>query len=180
MFTYNQNVVLTKTRNNLKRPEMTWNDLQRARNDLERPTMTYNVQETTWSKTSKTQPSMTWSYLQRTKRCETTNNKQLFRLFYNMGQKVLFSNTFSTQHLVAVIRALLYGESWWKQSVKHLLSCVKRQLSCVFLRDIRFIFFCLGFMSAGKGRGYYFSSSLPLPSASQIVRSSAFAFIRDV
>ena len=31
-----------------------------------------------------------------------------------------------------------------------------------FLRDIRFIFFCLGFVSAGKERGYFFRSSLPL------------------
>ena len=71
--------VLTKTRNNLKRPtttyneqettwndlqrhneqETTWNDLQRARNDLKRPETTsmgkkqpettYNEQETTWN-----------------------------------------------------------------------------------------------------------------------------------
>ena len=62
--------VLTKTRNDLKRPttskeqsktskkrpETKWNDLQRARNDLKRPTTskkrpetTYNKQETTWN-----------------------------------------------------------------------------------------------------------------------------------
>ena len=85
---------------NKKRP---WNDLQRARNDPKRPT------------TSKTQPTITQTYLQWAKiRCETTNNNQIFRLFYNMEQSVLFSNTFSTQQLVAIIRALLHGESWWK------------------------------------------------------------------
>ena len=133
-----------------KRPETTYNDLQRATNDLQRPgtskkrpETTYNEQETAWNNlqrtettnndlqqarndlkrptTSKTQSTMTWTYLQRAKeRRETTNNKHIFRLFYNMGQTVLFSNTFSTQHLVAVIRVLLHGESWWKQSVKHL------------------------------------------------------------
>ena len=91
-----------------KRPETTWNDLQRARNNLKHPT------------TSKTQPIMTWTYLQQAKkRHETIGNKQIFRLFYNMGQRVLFSNTFSTQHLVAIIWALL--------SFKHLCS-----IMCIF------------------------------------------------
>ena len=49
-------LVLTKTRNDLKQPEttyneqeMTWNDLQQARNDLKRHETTYNEQETTWN-----------------------------------------------------------------------------------------------------------------------------------
>ena len=117
--------------------ETTWNDLPGARNDLER------------LKTSKEQPTMTWSYLQRTKkRHETTNNKQIFRLFYIKGQTVLFSNTFSTEHLVAVIGALLHGESWWKQIVKHLLSCVKHQLSCVFFTGYKIDFFLSGFRTS--------------------------------
>ena len=99
----------------LKRPTMNkkWpgNDLQRARNDLKQPT------------TSKTQPIMTWTYLQRAKkRRETTSNKQSFKLSYNMGQTVLFFNTFSTQHLVRIIWTLLGGESWSQQSFKHLCS----------------------------------------------------------
>ena len=139
---FNSNkLVLTKKRNDLKQPTTTyneretiWNDLQRARNDLKRPT------------TNKTQPTMTWTYLQRAKkRRKTTNNKQIFRLFYNMGQTVLFSNTFSTQHLVAVIRALLHGESWWKQSIKHPLWCIKRQLLCVFFTGCKIYFFLSGF-----------------------------------
>ena len=64
--------------------EMTWNDLQQARNDLK------------WPKMSNTQPTMTWTYLQQAKkRCKTTNNKQIFRLFYSMGQTVLSSYIFS-------------------------------------------------------------------------------------
>ena len=133
--------VLTKTRNDLKRFVTSSNEIQRARKDLKRPTTIYNEQETTWNAlkrvrnnlkrptASKTQPAMTWTYLQQAKkRHETTNSKQIFRLFYNKGQTVLFSNTFTTQHLVAVIQALLHWESWWKQSVKHLLSSVKHQL----------------------------------------------------
>ena len=115
--------VLTKTRNDPKRPttskkqpETTYNDLKIpatntkrpgnnlpwARNDLKRPT------------TSKTPPTTTRTYLQRAKqRRETTDNKQILRLFHNMGQTALFSNTFFTQHLVAIIWVLLHGESWW-------------------------------------------------------------------
>ena len=153
-------MVLTKTRNDLKRPtttyneqETTWNDLQHARydlkqpamskkqpertyneqemtwNDLQQPEKTYSEQETTWlwpitgkkqpemkrPTTSKTQPTTTRTYLQRAKkRHETTNNSQISRLFYDMGQSVLFSIMFSTQHLVAIIQALLHRESWWK------------------------------------------------------------------
>ena len=113
---------------------MTWNDLQQARTDLKRP------------KTSKAQPTMTWTYLQRAKKWRETNNKKhIFRLFHNMGQKVLFSNTFSTQHLVAVIQVLLHGESWWKKRVKHLLLCVKCQLSSVFFTVYMIYFFLSGF-----------------------------------
>ena len=134
-------LVLTKMSNDLKQPETTyneqettWNNLQRTRNNLKRPTTTYNKQKMTSNNLkqpgnslrrvrndlkqptmSKTQPTMTWPYLQwAKKRCETINNKQIFRLFYNMGQYVLFCNTFSTQNLVAIIRALLHRESWWK------------------------------------------------------------------
>ena len=125
-------LVLTKTRINLKWPETTyneqektWNDLQWARNDLKQPTM------------SKTQPTMTWTYLQwAKKRHKMINKKQIFRLFYNMGQTFIFSNMFSTQHLVALIWGLLHRESQWKQSIKHPLSCIKRQLSCVFFYRI--------------------------------------------
>ena len=73
---------------NKKQPE---NDLQQARNDLKQPT-------------SITQPTTTWTNLQRAKKwCKLTTNKQILRLFYNMGQSVLFSNSFSSQHLVAII-----------------------------------------------------------------------------
>ena len=155
------------TRSPLSVPTKTRNDLKRPITNKKRPTV------------SKTPLAMTWPYLQGVKkRRETTNNKQIFRLFYNIGQYVLFSNMFSTQHLVAIIRALLHGESWWKQSLKCHASSVNYHE--YFLRDIRFIFFFLGFVSAEKGKGYYFSSSLPLASALQIVRPSAFAFFREV
>ena len=114
---------LQQARNNLKwlttskkRPEMTyneqettWNDLQQARNDLKWPVMSKKQPETTWNNIkqarndlkrptmSKTQPTMTQNSLERAKqRRKTTNNNQILRLFYNMGQSVLFSTTFST------------------------------------------------------------------------------------
>ena len=61
-------------------------------------------------------------------------------------------------------------------------SITMRQASiimCIFY-GIKFIFFCLGFVSAGKKRSYYVSSSLPLPTTVQIVRSSVFPFIGEV
>ena len=129
---------LKRARNDLKGPttskkwpeatyneqETTWNDLQRARKDLKwpaaskkRPETTYNEQETTWNDPQRViynlkRPKRT--YNEQKKRSETTNNKQILRLFYNMGQSVLFSNMFSTQHLIEIARALLHGESWWK------------------------------------------------------------------
>ena len=118
---------------------------------------------------SKAQPTMTGTYLQwAKKRSETTTSKQIFRLFYNMRQMVLFSNTFFTQHLVAVIRVLLHRESWWKQSIKHLLSCIKRQLSCVFFKGYKIYFISVWILcQQGKGEAIFFSSSLPLPPASE-------------
>ena len=122
--------------------ETTWNDLQRARNNLKWPTTTYNGQEMTWNDLqrarnnlnwptmSKKQHGMTYKDLKRPstnkkrpgndlqwtrnekKRCKMTGNKQIFWLFYNMGQTVLTSDTFSIQHLVAIIWALLHRESW--------------------------------------------------------------------
>ena len=69
----------------------TGNDLQRARNDLKRPEPTYNEQN---------------------KRTEATSNEQILKLFYNMGKSVPFFDTFSAEHLIAIIQALLHGESW--------------------------------------------------------------------
>ena len=102
---------------------MTWNNLQRTRNDLKRPETTYNKQEMTWNDLQQVRNDMkwttrTWKDLQQTrnnlkqlttrktqsidlnlattsqKRCKTTGNKQIFRLFYKMGKAVLFSNIF--------------------------------------------------------------------------------------
>ena len=111
-----------------KQPETTYNEQETTWNDLQQPEKTYS-KEMTWKwpttgkkqpemkqpTTSKTQPTATQTYLQRgKKRHETTNNNQILRLFYNMGKLVLFSITLSTQHLVAIIQALLHREPWWK------------------------------------------------------------------
>ena len=135
--------------NDLKQPtrtyneqKTTWNDLQRTRNDLKKPTTTYNEQETTWNDPQQVRDNLQWpepTYNKKKRRRETTNNKQILRLFYDMGQTVLFSNTFSTQHLVAIIRALLHGESCWKQRVKHLYI-----IMCIFT-GYKIYFFLSGF-----------------------------------
>ena len=80
--------VLTKMRNDLKRPETTYNKLQRARNNLKQPTTTYNEQETTWNDlqrarndlkrpiTSKKQPETTDSEQETTWKRPTTSMNQ--------------------------------------------------------------------------------------------------------
>ena len=131
---------LTRPETTCNEQELTWNDLQRARNDLQRARNDLEITHNNLKRpiankkrpgnnldlqparnnlkrptTSKTQPTTTGTYLQRAKkRRKTTINKQILRLFYNMAQSVLFSNSFSVQHLIAIIRALLHGESWWK------------------------------------------------------------------
>ena len=100
--------------------ETTWNELQRpetiTKMNKKQPKMTYSEQETTWNN-----PQRIRHYLQgpeptnkQKKIYETTTNNPNLRLFYNVGQSVLFSNMFSTQLLIAIIWALLHRESWWK------------------------------------------------------------------
>ena len=64
-------ILFTKTSNSLKwpatskkRPEMTWNDLQRRRNDLQQPETIYKEQDTTWMIYN--EQEMTYNDLQRT------------------------------------------------------------------------------------------------------------------
>ena len=134
--------ILTKARNDLKRPETTyktymeqettWNELKRPTTSKKRPEIsrrTYNEQEATWNDPQRVRHNLQWpkpTYNEQQKRRETTNSKQIFRLFYNIGQTVLFS----TQHLVAIIRALVHGESI---------------LSCVFFTGYKIYFFLSGF-----------------------------------
>ena len=125
------------TWNELKRPETTykehrstWNDLQRARNDLK------------WPTTSKAQPTMTWTYLQRAKkRCETTSNNRFSDYFSIWGKRFSSLTRFPPN-----IRFQSFEHCFKeKQSVKHLLSSVKSQLSCVFFNGYKSYFFLLGF-----------------------------------
>ena len=144
---------LQQLETNKKRPETTYNNLQPARNDLKWPTMSKKQPETTCNEQDTTYNNLNIP--------TTSNSKQIFMLFYNMGQTGLFSNTFSTQHLIAVIQASLYRESWWKQNIKHLLSCVKCQLSCVFFTGYKIYFFLSGFCVSRERARLFFSSSLP-------------------
>ena len=84
--------------------ETTWNDLQCVRNNLKRSTTSKKQLETT--PTSKTQPTMIWTYLQRAKkRRETTNNKQIFRLFYNMGKRFSSLTCFPPNVVYSVLKS---------------------------------------------------------------------------
>ena len=121
--------LLTKTRNDLKQPT-------EARNDLK------------WPTTSRAQPTMIWTYLQRAKkRRETTNNKQILKYFTIWGKR--FSSL------------ARFPPNIWLQSSEHYIieNHGENRASSIYLRDIGFVFFCLGFLSIGKGRGYYFSST---------------------
>ena len=74
------NMVITKTRNDLKQPETIWNYLKQPTtnkkrpettyNDLQRPEKTYNEQETTWKRPN--DPQLVRHNLQRP---EPTYNK---------------------------------------------------------------------------------------------------------
>ena len=141
-----------------------------------RPTTTYREQETTWNNPQWIRHNLQWP--------EHTYNKQ------RKDAKQPTTSRFS-DHFV------LWGKRFssltrfplniWLQSFEHFFMDDHGEnrawgvnYHVYLLRDIWFNFSCLGFVSAGKGTGYFFSSSLPFPPALQVVRSSAFAFIKEV
>ena len=172
-------MVLTKMRNDLKRPKTTCNDdLQWARNDLKRPTTTYieqettyNEQETTWNDPQRIRHNLQWPEPIYNEQKKTWNDQQqtIFQIIWQYGTNGPLLKHVFHPIFVAIIQALLPQRTMVK---------TERQTSLnyhvYFTRDIRFIFFCLGFASrtftnhrtAEKGRGYFFSSSLPLPPTS--------------
>ena len=118
----------------------TWNYLQQARSELKRPE----------------QPTMAWTYLQREKK---DAKRPITGRFWDYFPPTIwlqsFEHCFTENHGENRVSSTYYYAS---------------SVNChvYFLRDIRFIFLCLCFVSAGKRRGYFFSSSLPLPPASPI------------
>ena len=145
---------------------------------------TYYEQETTWNNPKQLRHNLQWpehTYNEQRKDVKQPTTRKISDYFTIWGKRFSSLTRFPPNNLVAVIWALLHGENEAMLHGENRVSSICYHSSGVsyhvyFLWDIRFIFFCLGFVS-GKGRGYYFSSS-PLPSASQIVQSSAFAFIR--
>ena len=135
-----------------------WNNPQWVRHNLQWPEHNHNKQR----KEAKQPTSRFWDYF-------TIWGKQFSSLTCFPPNIWLqsFEHCFMESHSENRASSIYYHES----SVNY---------HVYFLWDMRCIFFCLGFMSAEKGRGYYFSSSLPLPSALQIIWSSVFAFIREV
>ena len=136
---------------------MTWNEPQWVRHNLQWPECTYNEQR----KDAK-QPTAS-----------------SFADYFTIWGQWFSSLTRFPPNIWLQSFEHCFTENHGQNSVKHLLLCIKHQLSCVIFTGYT-TFFCLGFMSAGKGRDYSFSSSLPLPPSSQIVWSLAIAFIGEV
>ena len=120
--------VLTKTSNDLKQPTTSKKQHE----------TTYIKQETAWNYPQRVRYNIEWPEHTYNELRKMRNNQQQadFQIIVQYG-----ANTFSTQHLVAVIWAWLHGESRWKQSIKHLLPCIKRQLTCIFFKGCNFFFF---------------------------------------
>ena len=156
--------------------------MKRPTTSKKRPTTTYNEQETTWNDPKRVRHNLQWpehTYNEPRKDAKWPTTSR-FSDYFTIWGKRFFSLT-------------RFPPNIWLQSFEHcftenhdenkVLSIYYHAPSVnyhvYFLRDIRFIFFCLGFVWAGKERGYYFSSSLLLSTASQIVLFSALAFIGE-
>ena len=149
-----------------KRPDTTYNDLERARNDLKR--VRHNLQ---W-------PEHSYNEQRKDAKRPTTSR---FSDYFIIWSKWFSSPTRFLANIWLQSFEHCFMENHGENrasSIYYYASRINYHAYC--LRDIRFIFFCIGFVSAGKRRGYYFNSSLPLPPASQIVRSSVFVFIGEV
>ena len=146
------------TLNDLKWPtttwnkqETTWNKIQRSTTSKKWPETTYNEQETTWNNLQWVRHNLQWP--------EHTYNKQQqasFQVILQYGANGsllyhIFHPTFDS-----VIQASLHRESWWKQNIKHLLSCVKCQLSCVFFTGYKIHFFLSGFSVSRERERLFF------------------------
>ena len=122
-------MVLTKMRNDLKRPKTTCNDdLQWARNDLKRPT------------TNKTQPAMTWAYLQRAKKDvkrPTTNN---FSDYLTIWDKRSSPQTRFPPNICCNHSSIASTENHGENRASNL-----SKLSCVFYTGYKIYFFLSGF-----------------------------------
>ena len=182
--------VLAKTRNDLKWPEATYNeqkatcyDLQPPTMSKKRPEMTYNEQDTTWNDPQRVRHNLQWperTYNKQRKDAKWPATSRFSHYFTIWGKR--FS---SLTHFPSNIWLQSFKHCFTKNHGENRASSIYYHASSInyhvyFLQHIIFVFFCVGFVSAGKGRGYYFSSSLSLPSTSQIVWSSTFAFIGEV
>ena len=145
-----------------------------------RPETTYNEQETTWNNPQRVRHNLQWpkhTYNEQRKDVKrATTDFQIILQYWENASLIFFSPNILLQSFEHCFTEN-HGENR-ASSIYYHGSSVNYHVC--FLQDIRFIFFCLGFMSVGKERGYSFSSSLLLPPTSQIVWSSAFAFIGEV
>ena len=145
--TYNEQEMtwndLQRARNNMKRATRSWKDLQRSKNDLE---TTYNEQEATWNNPQQErQPIMTLTYLQRAKKDAKWKATSRFSDYFTIWGKRFSSLTRFPPNIWLQSFKHCFTENHGENSVKHLLSCVKRQLSCVFFTGYKIYFFLSGF-----------------------------------
>ena len=134
------------------------NDLKRPTTSKKRPETTYNEQETTWSNPKRVRHYLQWpehTYNEQRKDAKRLTTSRFWDYFTIWGKRFSSLSRFPP--------------NIWLQSFEHCFtenhgenraSNIHYHASSVnyhvyFLRDIRLIFFCLGFLSAGKGRGYY-------------------------
>ena len=142
--------VLTKTRNDLKRPETTYNDLQRARNNMKWPETTYSKQDTTWNDPQQVRHNLQWP--------EHTYNKQRKDAKRSTTSRFWDYFTIWDSRFFSLTR---FPPNIWLQSFEHCFTEThgeKRASRSIITRQVS-ILMCI-FMGYKKGRGYYFSSSL--------------------
>ena len=136
----------------------TWKDLKWARKDLKRPTTTYNK---TWSNPKRERHNLKWpkhTYNVQRKDAKRPTASRFSDYFTIWGKRFSSLTRFPLD-----IWLQSFEHFFTKNDGENRASSIYYHASSVnyhvyFLRDIRFIFFCLGFVSAGKWRGYYFSS----------------------
>ena len=153
--------VLTKTRKDLKRStttfneqKTTWNDLQRSTMSKKRPETTYNKQETAWNNPQRVRHNLQWpehSYNEQRKDAKRPTARRFSGYFTIWGKR--FSS----------------------------LSCVKRQLPCVFFTGYKIYFFLSRFrVSRERERLYFLAPLYHFQLLRKIVGPSAFAFNGEV
>ena len=184
-------LVLTKRRNDLKRPTATYNDLPGARNNLKRPTTskkqpetTYNMQETIWNDPQWVRHNLQWpehTYNEQRKDEKGPTASRFSGYFTIFGKRFSSLKRFSPN-----IGLLPFEHCFTENQGEKRASSIYYHASSVnyhiyFLWDIRFIFFLSGFcISRERERLNFLVPLYHFHPLQKIVYSSAFAFFGEV